>query len=149
GLIDLALPTLRHLSRAEYTRFKVIIRHLIESDGRVDLFEFMLQQIITRYLDAYFEKRRPERIRFTRLAPLRDKAGIILSTLAAMSHPEDEDAVRVAFARASQHLRETDAVEIPFKCGDQCGLDRIRDGLDDFAASSPIVKKRLLEACSL
>lgn len=149
GLIDLALPTLRHLSRAEYTRFKVIIRHLIESDGRVDLFEFMLQQIITRYLDAYFEKRRPERIRFTRLAPLRDKAGIILSTLAAMSHPEDEDAVRVAFARASQHLRETDAVEIPFKSGDQCGLDRIRDGLDDFAASSPIVKKRLLEACSL
>jgi Zn-dependent protease with chaperone function len=149
GLIDLALPALRHLSPAEYARFKAIIRHLIESDGRVDLFEFMLQQVITRHLDTYFEKRGPERIRFTRLAPLRDKAGILLSTLAAMSHPEDERAIQTAFSLAAQHLSEKYAVAIPFKSGDQCGLDRIRDALDDFACASPIVKKRLLEACSL
>lgn len=149
GLIDLAMPTLRHLSGAEYPRFKRIIRHLVESDGRVDLFEFMLQQVITRHLDTYFEKRGPERIRFTRLARLRDQAGVILSTLAVMSHPEDKDAVRSAFARVSQHVLETDAIEIPFKTGDQCGLDHIRDALDDFAASSAVVKKRLLEACSL
>lgn len=149
GLIDLALPTLRHLSRAEYVRFGEIIRRLIASDGYVDLFEFMLQRIITRHLDASFEKRGPERIRFTRLARLRDQAGVVLSTLAAMSHPEDEAAVRTAFARASQHLRETAGVEIPFKSGEQCGLDRIRDALDDFAASTPLVKKRLLEGCSL
>ena len=149
GLIDLALPALRHLSPAEYTRFKAIIRHLIESDGRVDLFEFMLQQVITRHLDTYFEKRGPERIRFTRLAPLRDKAGILLSTLAAMSHPADERAIQAAFARSAQHLSENYAVAIPFKSGEQCGLDRIRDALDDFACASPIVKKRLLEACSL
>jgi len=149
GLIDLALTALRHLSPAEYARFKTIIQQLIESDGRVDLFEFMLLQVITRHLDAYFEKRGPERIRFTRLAPLRDKAGVLLSTLAAMSHPEDESAVKAAFAGAAQHLREVYAVEIPFKSGDQCGLDRIRDALDDFACASPIVKKRLLEACSL
>jgi Zn-dependent protease with chaperone function len=149
GLIDLALPALRHLSPAEYARFKAILRHLIESDGRVDLFEFMLQQVITRHLDTYFEKRGPERIRFTRLAPLRDKAGILLSTLAAMSHPEDERAIQTAFSLAAQHLSEKYAVAIPFKSGDQCGLDRIRDALDDFACASPIVKKRLLEACSL
>ena len=49
----------------------------------------------------------------------------------------------------AQHLSEKYAVAIPFKSGDQCGLDRIRDALDDFACASPIVKKRLLEACSL
>ena len=119
GLIDLSLPALRHLSPAEYARFKAIIQQLIESDGRVDLFEFMLLQVITRHLDSYFEKRGPERIRFTRIAPLRDKAGILLSTLAAMSHPADEEAVRSAFAGAAQHLRETYAVEIPFKSAHQ------------------------------
>ncbi len=149
GLIDLALPALRHLSPAEYGRFKAIIQHLIESDESIDLFEFMLLQVITRHLDSHFERRGPERIRFTRVAPLRDQAGILLSTLAAMSHPADESAVKAAFAGAVRHLSEDGAVRISFKTGDQCGLDRIRDALADFAGASPMVKKRLLEACSL
>ena len=149
GLIDLAIPALRHLSPDEYARFKVIIQHLIESDGRVDLFEFMLLQVITRHLDNYFQRRGPESIKFTRMAPHRDKAGVLLSTLAAMSHPDDAAAVSAAFERAAKHLRESYLVEIPFKNGDQCGMDRIKDALENFAHASPIVKKRLLEACSL
>lgn len=149
GLIDLSIPALRHLSPAEYARFKGIIQRLIESDGRIDLFEFMLLQVITRHLDNYFQQRGPGRIRFTRMAPLRDKAGVLLSTLAAMSHPEDSAAMAGAFEGAARHLRESCAVEVPFKNGNQCGLDRIKDALEDFAYASPTVKKRLLEACSL
>ncbi len=149
GLIDLSIPALRHLSPDEYKRFRVIIQRLIESDGRVDLFEFMLIQVITRHLDNYFEQRGPERIKFTRMAHHRDKAGVLLSTLAAMSHPNDAAAVSAAFERAAGHLRESYLVEVPFKTGDQCGMDRIKDALEDFAHASPVVKKRLLEACSL
>lgn len=149
GLIDLSIPALRHLSPSEYSRFKSILQHLMESDGHIDLFEFMLQQIVTRHLDGHFLKRGPERIRYTRMTHLRDQAGVLLSTLAAMSHPNDPGAISAAFEEAARHLRESYQAEVPFKSADQCGLDRVKEALEDFAHGSPIVKKRLIEACSL
>lgn len=149
GLIDLAIPTLRHLSRDEYARFREVTHRLITSDDRVDLFEFMLLQIVTRHLDAYFEKKRPENIRYRRLNPLLEEAGVVLSTLAAMSHPDDETRAVGAFAAATARLRERYFVEISLQPASNCGLDRIKHALEKFAHASPVLKKHFLEACSL
>lgn len=149
GLIDLAIPTLRHLSREEYARFREVTHRLITSDGRVDLFEFMLLQIVTRHLDAYFEKRRPEKIRYQKLNPLLEDAGVVLSTLAAMSHPDDDSHARAAFAAASARLRERYSVEVAHQPAEACGLERIKRALENFAHASPVLKKHFLEACSL
>lgn len=149
GLIDLSIPALRHLSPAEYARFKSIIQALISSDGRVDLFEFMLLQVITRHLDTYFQQRNPERIKYWKVHPLIDETAVLLSTLAAMSHPNDETATRRAFEAAVTRLRQHYMVEVPFKSGSECGLDRIKEALESFAHASPIVKRNLLEACSV
>lgn len=149
GLIDLAIPTLRHLSREEYARFREVTHRLITSDERVDLFEFMLLQIVTRHLDAYFEKKRPEKIRYSKLNPLLEDAGIVLSTLAAMSHPEADSHAREAFAAATARLRERYSVEVRHQPAEACGLDRIKRALENFAHASPVLKKHFLEACSL
>ena len=149
GLIDLAIPTLRHLSRDEYARFREVTHRLITSDDRVDLFEFMLLQIVTRHLDAFFEKKRPENIRYQRLNPLLEDAGVVLSTLAAMSHPDDETRAVGAFAAATARLRERYFVEISHQPASNCGLDRIKNALEKFAHASPVLKKHFLEACSL
>jgi hypothetical protein len=149
GLIDLAIPTLRHLSRDEYARFREVTHRLITSDDRVDLFEFMLLQIVTRHLDAFFEKKRPENIRYQRLNPLLEEAGVVLSTLAAMSHPDDETRAVGAFAAATARLRERYFVEISHQPASNCGLHRIKNALEKFAHASPVLKKHFLEACSL
>ncbi|MEQ1839781.1 MAG: hypothetical protein ABL994_05185, partial [Verrucomicrobiales bacterium] len=134
---------------AEYTRVKTIIQDLISSDGRVDLFEFMLLQVITRHLDTYFQQRSPEKIKYWKIHPLVDDAGVLLSTLAAMSHPEDETTTRRAFDAAAARLRQHYIVEIPYKQGGECGLDRIKEVLGNFTHASPVVKRNLLEACSI
>ncbi len=149
GLIDLCIPTLRHLGPGEYDRFRQLMERLVASDGQVDLFEFMLLRIVTRHLDAWFHRRGPDPIRHKRIHPLLEDAGVILSTLAAMSHPDDEASAEAAFARAVSHLRERHRVEPPRQSAAACGLKRIEQALDAFALASPVLKKHLLEACSL
>ncbi len=149
GLIDLSIPTLRHLGPGEYERFRDLLHRLVASDGRIDLFEFMLLRIVTRHLDAFFHRLPPEPIRHKRLDPLLEDAGVILSTLAAMSHPSDEAAAAAAFGQAVAHLGRHCLVAVPRQPASVCNLERIERALDAFSYASPMVKKHLLEACSL
>jgi len=149
GLIDLAIPTLRHLSRDEYERFRDVTHRLIASDNRVDLFEFMLLQMVTRHLDAYFDKKLPGKIRYQKLNPLLEDAGVVLSTLAAMSHPGEESRAFEAFGAATARLRERYFVEVVHQPAGSCGLARIKSALERFGQASPSLKKHFLEACSL
>lgn len=148
GLVDLAIPTLRHLTPGEYARFRTLMRELIESDRQVDLFEFALSRIIARHLDQFFQQSRPEKIRHRNFHRLADETGVLLSTLAAMSHRGDDQEVREAFSLAAGHLSRVAGVDVPHKPAQECGLDRIEAALDEFAAATPIVKKQLLEACN-
>ncbi len=149
GLLDLAIPTLRQLSPHEYARFREIIHRLIASDGRVDLFEFMLLRVVTRHLDRTFHRKAPEPLRHKRIQPLLVDAGVVLSTLAAMSHPEDTEHATAAFATAADHLRRIYQVELPHQPAEACGLDRLERALDRFAEATPSLKKHFLEACCL
>ena len=54
-LIDMAVPALREMSREVYERFKGKVDVLVKADGRVDLFEWVLQRLLLRHLDLYFE----------------------------------------------------------------------------------------------
>jgi hypothetical protein len=145
-LIDLCLPTLRHLSQGEYEHFRETTDLLIASDGHVDLFEFALLKVIHRHLDTYFRRTRPPKMRYRNFRQLVEETGVLLSTLAAMSHPDDESAVREAFAHAVGHLEKAADVEIPFKSADECGLREIDLALRKFDAATPMVKRDLLEA---
>ena len=54
-LIDMAVPALREMSDEAYVLFKKQIDALIKADGRVDLFEWVLQRLLFRHLDLHFE----------------------------------------------------------------------------------------------
>ena len=50
-LIDMALPSLRQLSEAQYLLFKKNLLYLMQADQRIDLFEWSLQKILFHHLD--------------------------------------------------------------------------------------------------
>ena len=147
-LVDLCIPTLRLLSLAEYDRFRRITDHLVASDHQVNLFEFALLRVIHRHLDIYFRKERPPRIRYRRFEKLSHETAILLSTLAAMSHPDDSEAIREAFQRALKQLSGVDASSIPFLSGEACGLQAIEKALAAFHRATPAMKRLLLEAAA-
>lgn len=148
ALVDLAIHSLRKLSSGEYQRFRKVITDLIHSDRKVDLFEFALLSVVTRHLDNYFEHRRPPKIKYRNLRSLSRETGIFITTLAAMSHPDDEKAIKDAFRKAANHIANTLGTEITFKSAEECGLDQIEAALEKFAKATPSVKKHLLEAAS-
>ncbi|MEM1442968.1 MAG: M48 family metallopeptidase, partial [Verrucomicrobiota bacterium] len=148
SLVDLAIPTLRRLSQQEYGEFRKSMNRLIASDRRVDLFEFALLKVIQRHLDSYFQESRPPRMKYRRMGRLQNEASILLSTMAAMSHPEDPATIQSAFAKAAGYLEKTARTSIQFRDASECGLKSIEAALAKFNESTPPVKRLLLEAAS-
>ena len=140
AVIDLAIPALRRLTPDEYQRFAGILQQLMDSDHQIDLFEFMVQKMLRRHLDIYFQKSRPPRIEFTSIQALVPEAHIIISVLARTAG-DTEPEIAQAYASAQSMLTELPATPLP---ADWSQLDT---ALDRFNAATPLVKKQLLFAC--
>ena len=146
ALVDLSIPALKNLSQPEYQRFRTIMTKLIESDGRVDLFEFTLQKIVARHLDIYFQNRPATRIRYKSLAPLAEDAAVLLSTLAGLG-AENVERIEEAFAAGAKELEMEVGERLRLLSADQCGLQKIDQALNRFDEAAPMVKRKLLQAC--
>jgi Zn-dependent protease with chaperone function len=64
ALVDMAMPTLRGLSVGEYRRFAEVVDVLMQSDRRIDLFEYTLSRMIQRHLARHFEGAGPTPVRY-------------------------------------------------------------------------------------
>jgi len=148
ALVDLCIPTLRRLSLSEYREFRRRTQELIESDGQVDLFEFALLKVIHRHLDSHFERSPLAPIRHRDFRHLGEELGVLLSTLAAMSHPHDEDEIRAAFEAAASPLESAMGRAVPFLPAERCGLAEIDAALRKLEQASPVMKRDLLAAAS-
>ena len=146
ALIDISIPTLRKLSPGEYDRFVQIMRRLIASDQRVDLFEFMLQKIVKGHLDVHFHRIPPSRVRYKSISQLTSETEVLLSTLAFLGSKEESKAVS-AFQKGAKDIEDSIGGRLTVKEGNECGLQQIDEALDKFEKAAPLVKKRLIHAC--
>ncbi|MEX2171494.1 MAG: M48 family metallopeptidase [Pirellulales bacterium] len=142
-LVDLALPTLRAISPAQYRDFDQCFRELVEADNRLGLFEWALAQILMRHLRPQFETVKPPQVRFYGLAKLGHPCSILLSTLAHSGHaaalPES------AFAAGAALLPETSLTLLP---AHECGLGPLRTALAELVSCAPKLRVRLVGACA-
>ncbi len=143
-LVDLAIPTLRHLSPDQYAVFRKNVRHLIESDQQVHLFEFALQKTVIRHLDLYFTKSTGAAVKFRFIGPLMPDIGVLLSAMAYVGHT-DEGERDAAFAAGLKEL-PIDAATAPRR-DNTCDLNRIDAALDQVAQAAPPIKKVIIAAC--
>ena len=102
-LVDLALPGLRHLSPAQFQQFRAAVQKLVESDGEIDLFEYVLQKIVLRHLEPYFLQARKPVIQYYALKPLAPDCAVLLSALAYLGQDEP-DKIEFAFQQGAQPL---------------------------------------------
>ena len=147
ALIDLCLPTLRHMSPPEYERFMETTRWLISLDGKVDLFEFMLQHALARNLGSHFEQRGFPPVRHCRLSDLAPHANVLLTVTARMGRQEEE---AVSSFRAAAEDSGSPVGWKPSLLGeDECSPELLHSALAEFEAATPLVKKQILRACGL
>ena len=147
ALVDLSIPSLRRLSLGEYERFRHLVHHLMASDQQINLFEFTLQKVIQRHLDVYYGKKDPLKIRYRRIDPLAHETAVLLTTLAALGHPDEAGEAAAAFRDGASQIEGHTGHDMAMLAPEECGLEQIDVALDRFAEATPLVKKRLLHAC--
>jgi Zn-dependent protease with chaperone function len=143
-LLDLVLPALRQLSPEQYERLKQSVQALVQADGKITLFEFVVQQIITHRLDTAFLPRGAKETHRS-IEPLMDDAVVVLSKVAAAGHADPKEAL-AAFNAAMKRIPVSGAggrrplTDAP--------LEEVGRALSKFAAARPGVKRALLDACA-
>jgi len=146
ALVDMAMPTLRTLSLDEYRRFAEVVDALMQSDRRIDLFEYALSWMIQRHLARYFDGAGPAPVRFRSLRALLPDARVLLATLARVGSRTEVEAER-AFRHGVQTLQLGQAAEVILP-SDECTLDAVDRALRRYDTATPTLKRALMMACA-
>ena len=144
ALLDLSLPALQQLSKSQYGLFKRNIKALIETDGRVSLFEWSLQKILSHHLERTFNKPGKRQFKHASINQLTDACNILLSILiyAGRQNAISEQDV---FLKAKQYLGNPMMELLP---KEKINLNKLNDALDQLVLLKPLVKPQLLKACA-
>jgi Zn-dependent protease with chaperone function len=145
-LVEMAMPALCRMSGVQYHKFCESVERLVQADEKINLFEFALERMLLRHLAPHFVKRKPTAVKFTALRPLLPSCARLLSTLAYCGH-RDSDAAARAFAQGAAKLAVSDG-ELPTFPREECGFGALDQALNQLAAGSPEIKKRVLEAAA-
>lgn len=136
-LIELCLPTLKTLSEPQYKKFKELLLNFIRADGRIDLFEWCLYQLVRHYLDPHFMKVRT-RVQFSKLTQVAESLAIALATLAHLGKSDTESTFRAGAAVLNLSLQLPPA--------EQLGVKPFGRAIDQLAACYPLLKVTILKA---
>ncbi len=142
-LIDMAIPSLRQLSEAQYVLFKKNLLFLMQTDNRIDLFEWSLQKILFRHLDRAFNLTGTGIKRLGSLNTVRSHINVLLSML-AHACAKDKTNILAVFENAEKELGFGTLVLLPRK---QITIDHLDRAVDKLALLKPMMKPQLLKAC--
>ncbi len=145
-LVNLALGALKQLTAADFQKFSQTLQWLVQSDGKVELFEFVLQKIVLRHLDSQFNGPRKSVVQYYTLKPLVPDCAVVLSALANVSS-DDAAEISKAFETGAPYLRAPDDADLNLLPKENCGVDKIDAALNRLAQAVPTIKKNLIEAC--
>ena len=140
-MINLALGALKQLPADQYQTFSKTADWLISSDGKVELFEFVLRKIVFHHLNS----RRPV-IQYYAIKPLVPDAVVILSALANVSS-DDPAEVQKAFDAGLPYLVAPDGSILQLLPPDKCGVNQIDAALNRLVQAAPFIKKNIIDAC--
>lgn len=145
-MVNIALGALKQLTPEQYQTFSGTMNWLINSDGKVELFEFVLQKIVLKHLDSQFRGASKPVIQYYAVKPLAPDCSVVLSALANISS-SDANEIQKAFAAGAPYLRVPDDVSLQLLSPGQCDVKQIDAALNRIVLAAPIIKKNLIEAC--
>ncbi len=146
-LVNLAVGALRNLTRPQFDQFSSTLTWLVETDGKIELFEFVLQKIIRHHLDSRFNPIRSATVEYYSLKPLLPDCAVVLSAMARAGGSQESE-IQNAFNVGVPFLRSPVPDELPLLSAGDCGVTNLDVSLDRLALAAPILKKNLLTACA-
>jgi Zn-dependent protease with chaperone function len=145
-MLTIAIGALKQLDRDQYDVFSKTLNWLINSDGKVEVFEFVLQKIVLRHLDSRFHGATKPITQYYSVKPLAPDCSVVLSAL-AIAGSKDGNEIQKAFDAGAPYLRAPQESELGLLSSAQCGVQQLDDSLNRLVLAAPIIKKNLIEAC--
>lgn len=143
-LIELSLSSLRQLSLPQYELFKSILERLIDLDGKVNLFEWILERLVLHHLQRSFEKKPGWPQKYFSLEKMANEVGLLLSVMAYIDTQQGLSNVEV-FAVAQNELSE---ITLSLHAEDEISFKVLDDALSKLNQLVPVDKQKLLKACA-
>ena len=143
ALIDIALSSLRQLSKKQYQLFKSNLDSLIKMDEKISLSEWIIEKIVIHHLDRVFEKQAMNKEKLS-LKKNQQACAILLSILCYSGKQQNIKAAE-AFEQGKQKL---DGFEINLLEKNKINLSNLNQALDCLVKIKPLQKPALLKACA-
>ena len=140
ALVDLSLSWLRRMNQQEAQTFVQTSQALVESDGEVNLFEFMLQKVIERHVSIGLGLKPVPKMKYQRLEALEQYLAQLLAGFASLAGSD------AALVKAAQEYREHTGRDLPQI---EAGLGQVAKALLEMDAATPLVKQQILRLCGL
>ena len=144
NLVLMATPTLKRLSKTQYRVFSSNIGELIVSDGKVDLFEWVLHRIMTQSLYSQFEKIKPPRGKIKNILRLEKEIAQLFSILASHSQA-DKQRCEHSYNEAVRTLD----ISLSFKHADYFDFRQLNTIMEKIRELSPRAKEKLISAADV
>ncbi|HXC36192.1 MAG TPA: M48 family metallopeptidase [Candidatus Acidoferrales bacterium] len=145
-MLTIALGALKQLSRDQYDTFSKTLNWLVNSDGKIELFEFVLQKVVLRNLDPQFHGAKKPFVQYYSVKPLAPDCSVVLSALSNVSSKDTEE-IQKAFDAGAPYLRAPADSELGLLPPAQCGVDQLDAALNRLTLAVPIIKKNIIDAC--
>jgi len=143
ALIDIALSSLRQLSKKQYQLFKSNLDSLIKMDEKISLSEWIIEKIVIHHLDRVFEKHAMNKEKLS-LKKNQQACEILLSILCYTGKQQNTKAAE-AFEQGKKKL---DGFEINLLEKNKINLANLNQALDQLVKIKPLQKPALLKACA-
>lgn len=143
-LLDIAKASLKEMTVGQFEIFRETIETLIESDERLDLFEWLVKRSVLSHLEFYLGLREVPK-ESMRIKSCRQEAAILLSTMAHAGH-KNTKAATTSFLAAARALPGTGYSLLDRKA---CTLSKLDTAMNKVAGLRPKEKEKLLEASVL
>lgn len=141
---DISAASLRCLSRSEMADFAQILRKVVEMDGTITLFEFMVQAIVTGRMKSWAGRMRDSLFASSSTSASWPAMAVVISTLAYYGAASDSEAAAAFDCGAARLSPGREASILP---KERCGLRQVEQALLDLKSIAPVLKKRFLSAC--
>jgi len=139
ALMDLAMPSLKQLSRVQYREFMAVLGKLMMADQQISLFEWCLFKILRYTLDERVDRRLESRP----ITSLTRESEVLLSVLASAGN-ENVTQAEAAFHAAEKYLGLTQDLPFQAHIGSNTGI--LEKAVDRLNSLKPLQKPMLLKA---
>ncbi|MCH8566752.1 MAG: M48 family metallopeptidase [Balneolales bacterium] len=141
ALAELCINPLRTLKKADSVAFTGFLKELINADGKVDLLEFCLEEIIVNSLLRYHKNGKEEKVIYTSIHELIPELNVLLSAVALRAGNPQK-----AFQTSSEIIITSSdrEFELTLLTSESLTNERLRLALEAFRKASGELKNSML-----